>query len=102
MKTAMKKIVFLCTALATSVLFTSCEGNWFGKTVNIPWYFIAIPVCLVVVISYLVLMNTTFVCPDCETEFKPKWYQLSVGIHHMNKRLLKCPKCGRRGFCRRK
>ena len=97
-----KKAFFFCTAVGASLLLTACEANWFGETVDVPWYFIAIPLCLVIVISYLVLMNTTFVCPSCEAEFKPKWYQLSVGIHHMNKRLLKCPKCGKRSFCKRK
>ena len=93
----------LTSALALSTLtLTSCKVNWFGESFDAPWYVIAIPVAIIAIAGYFILMNTTFICPDCNTEFKPKWYQLSVTVHFGNKRLVKCPKCGKKGFFERK
>jgi len=98
----MKKILLLLTLTSLLLALTSCKVNRFTTTVDVPWYFIAIPVALIFVVSYFILMNITFVCPECKTEFKPKWYQLSVCFHFMGKRYAKCPKCGSKGFFERK
>jgi len=98
----MKKTLFFLITLLSSFLLSSCKVNWFGSQIDVPWYVVAIPVCLIAVIGYAILMNLTFICPKCGTEFKPKWYQLSVCIHFGRERLAKCPKCGRKGFCKRK
>ncbi len=98
----MKKIYFLITMLICAFSLTSCRVNWFNTSYDVPWYFVAVPIIIIFVIAYFVLMSGTYVCPDCKTEFKPKWYQLSVAVHFMDKRLVKCPKCGRKGFCERK
>lgn len=97
------KRFFALSALALSALaLTSCKVNCFGNTLDVPWYFIAVPVILIFAVSYIILMSRTYVCPECKNEFKPKWYRLSVGIHFNGKRIVTCPKCGRRGFCERK
>jgi len=98
----MKKAFLFCVLLISSLALCSCKVNWFTTTVEVPWYVVAVPVALIFVAGYLILMNTTFVCPKCGTEFKPKWYQLSVCIHCMGERLAKCPTCGRKGFCKKK
>lgn len=97
----MKKLISVFIICST-LLLCSCRVNWFTTTVDVPWYVVAIPVTVIFVVAYLILMNTTFVCPNCNTEFKPKWYQLSVCVHFGNKRLAKCPNCGRKGFCKHK
>ena len=98
----MKKSAFAFMCLCTTLLLCSCKVNLFTTTADVPWYTIAIPVFIVLVAAYFILMNTTFVCPHCKTEFKPKWYQLSVTVHFMGKRLAKCPNCKRKGFFKKK
>lgn len=96
-----KHILFIITAISMLSL-TSCKVNWFGETLDVPWYFVVIPVVIIFVVSYIILISRSYVCPACKTEIKPKWYDFSVCIHLGGERVLKCPKCGRRGFCERK
>ena len=95
----MKKTISIFVLLATTLSLSSCAVNWFGDTMDVPWYYIAIPVALVAVPGYMILMSKTYICPHCKTEFKAKPYQLYVTIHMCGKRIAKCPKCGRKGFC---
>ena len=98
----MKKIVILILIACSILTLSACTVNWFGETYDAPWYVIAIPIAIIAVAGYFILMNMTFVCPDCNTEFKPKKHHLFVTIHMGRKRLAKCPKCGRFGYCSRK
>ena len=81
------------------LFLTSCKVNWFGDTLDVPWYYVVIPVVLVFVVAYALIMAQTYICPHCKTEFKPKWYQLSICVHFMGKRLAKCPECKRTSYC---
>ena len=94
----MKK-TFLIPILCAAMLMTSCKVNWFGETVDAPWYYVAIPVLLIFVIGYAILMSRTYVCPHCKTQFKAKPYHLYVTIHFCGKRMAKCPNCNKKGFC---
>lgn len=96
----MKKVLLLLIPLIMVLSLTSCTVNWFGGTREVPWYYVAIPVAVIFVLSYVALMSLTYICPDCNTEFKAKPYQLYVTVHFGNKRIAKCPKCGRKGFCK--
>ena len=98
----MKKILFSFLLLCATISLCSCKVNWFTGTIDVPWYFVVIPIILVFIAAYAILMSQTYVCPDCNTEINPKWYQLSVCIHFGGKRVVKCPNCGRRGFCKTK
>lgn len=84
------------------LFLTGCKVNWFDKTVDVPWYYVAIPVTLVSIFAYTYLIKGTYVCPKCGKEFKVKWYQMSVCIHINGKRLAKCPNCKMDSFCKRK
>ena len=95
----MKKTYVFLLLLSIAFTFSSCQVNWFGETYDAPWYFIAVPVLLILIAGYCILMSKTYICPHCHTEFKPKWYQLSVTVHFMGKRMAKCPHCGKKGFC---
>ena len=95
----MKKSLLSSFLLVTTLFLTSCKVNWFGGTVDVPWYYVAIPISLIFVFGYIILMSKTYICPHCKTEFKAKPYQLYVTIHMGKKRIAKCPKCGRKGFC---
>ena len=96
----MKKVLLLLISLIVALSLTSCTVNWFGGTREVPWYYVAIPVAVIFIAGYFILMSKTYVCPDCNTEFKAKPYQLYVTVHCGRKRLAKCPKCGRKGFCK--
>ena len=95
----MKKtgLILLLSALMLSL--SSCKVNWFTETIDVPWYYVAIPVTLIFVIGYCILMANTYVCPKCQTEFHAKPYHLFVTVHFGGKRIAKCPNCGRKGFC---
>jgi len=97
-----KKVLFSFVLLLSSVMLCSCRVNWFGKTVDAPWYLVVIPVLLVLVVSYIILIRRIYICSECKTEFKPKWYHFSVCLHFNGKRVVKCPKCGKKGFFERK
>ena len=96
----MKKLILIISTFILTLALTSCKVNWFGKTLDAPWYFIAIPVAIILVAGYLIIMSKTFICPKCNTEFKPKWYHLDATIHYMDTRVGRCPKCGYKGFCK--
>lgn len=96
----MKKVLLLLISLIVALSLTSCTVNWFGGTLDVPWYYVAIPVAVIFILGYFILMSKTYVCPDCGAEFKAKPYQLYVTVHCGRKRLAKCPKCGRKGFCK--
>ena len=99
----MKKAFFFFVILTITLSLSSCTVNWFGDTIDVPWYYVAIPTFLFAlfafILGYVILMSKTYVCPDCKTEFKAKPHQLYVAIHMGGKRVAKCPKCGRKGFC---
>ena len=98
----MKKILFLFATLPLTILLTSCEVNLGNRTADVPWYYIAIPVAIIFIVTYLAIISRTYVCPQCRTEFKVKPHQLYVTIHYGNRRVAKCPNCGRKGFCDQK
>ena len=96
----MKKVVLFSVLLAAVLSLTSCTVNWFGDTLDVPWYYVAIPVALIFILGYFILMSRTYICPHCGTEFKAKPYQLYVTVHFNGKRIAKCPRCGKKGFCK--
>lgn len=98
----MKKLLLSLILLSSTLTLCSCKVNWFTTTIDVPWYYIAIPVLLISVFGYIILMSKTYVCPYCKTEFKAKPYELSVMMHMNRKRLAKCPNCGKKGFCETK
>jgi len=95
----MKKALLITILLTVALSLTSCKVNWFNKTVDVPWYYVAVPIALASILGYFILMSKTYVCPHCQTRFKAKPYQLSVMVHLNGKRLAKCPNCHKRSFC---
>ena len=97
----MKKIFALTMLLLSLLSLSSCQVNWFGATYDVPWYTVVIPVLLLFAVCYAYIITRNYLCPKCKTVFKPRWYHVSVGFHFGKKRLLRCPVCHRRGFCKR-
>lgn len=46
--------------------------------------------------------NTEFICPHCKTQFKPKTFDAVMAIHTPTKRLLTCPSCNKKAWCKDK
>ena len=97
----MKKICsFLVLACAVAFL-SSCKVNGFGgQSYDLPWYVIALFVLAIFLITYLAMLSNTYICPQCEKEFRPKWHQFSICMHFNGTRLARCPHCGKRSFCK--
>ena len=114
----MKKLLVLIFALFTMLSLTSCKVNWFGEQIDTPWYAVAIPVAVlatpwyavaipvaVLAIAILIIGKLTFskkkyICPECKTVFAVKWWEALFALHYNSDRVLKCPHCGRCGFCK--
>ena len=98
----MKKIILFFLLTLSAFTLCSCEVNWFRTTVDVPWYYVVIPVAVLFVVLYTAIIKSSYCCPGCGAEFKPKWYQFSITIHCNGKRLVKCPECGKTCFCKQK
>ena len=98
----MKKALSFVLLLSSTFMLSSCRVNWFGDHFDVPWYFSVIPILVLFLVLYILILSKTYVCPQCHTEFKPKWYQIYITIHFNGSRVAKCPNCGRHGFCQMK
>ena len=98
----MKKLFSIIMLIVLTFSLSGCTVNWFGESYDVPWFVIAVPVAVICVIGHVYIMSGTYVCPECGEIFKPKWYQISAYVHFMSERLIKCPKCKKINYCRRK
>ena len=102
-KHSIAKALLLLILLA--LVFTSCEVHVGNDRFDVKWYVIAIPttvfVAACVVIAGIVLSKNAYVCPECGKLFHPKWWRAMFSLHDGSDRVLKCPHCGRKGFCRK-
>ena len=96
----MKHFIFLLLLTTTSFIVSGCQVNWFDKTLEVSWYWIFIPIFIVFIIVYLFIIRPIYICPHCHKEIKPRWYDFSLVIHFMGKRLVKCPHCKKTSFCK--
>lgn len=98
-----KRFLISFLLLYTSVFLTSCKVNWFDKSYDLPWLFVAIPTVLFVLIVMIAagkyIAKKTFVCEKCYKSFHPKWWKAMLSLHVNDDRIFKCPHCGKRGFC---
>ena len=94
-----KFAAFSAFALMPILLLTSCDTHIGNAHYDVPWWVIAIPIVLILVIAHVCVICKRFQCPACQTEFRPKWYEISAWLHNHGERVVKCPHCGRRGFC---
>jgi len=44
--------------------------------------------------------NTIYVCSNCGYRFRISAFRYAISPHGWEKKLLRCPKCGKRGWCR--
>lgn len=103
----MKKISIVFLLMFASVLsLTSCEVHFGQNSFDVPWWVIAVPVLFITIIIMVMvqkdIIGNSYSCPQCGECFKPKWYEFSAWLHINDSRVVRCPKCGRKGFCKPK
>ena len=63
---------------------------------------VLIAVCVLLVVWLCegrALSEKTFICGECGKEFSPKWWKAGFSAHMGANTALKCPHCGKKGFC---
>ncbi len=98
----MRKVFGIIALLVLMLSLSGCTVNWFDKQYDVPWFVIAIPVAIIFLIAHMKIMSKTYICPECGASIKPKWYQISVYFHFMDKRIVKCPNCKKYNYCKTK
>lgn len=85
-------------------LLTSCRVNWFNQQYDVPWWAITVPVAVFGFLVWIILgkqiAKKQYVCPKCNQKFHPTWQTAALSIHVNSNRVLRCPRCNRKGFCR--
>lgn len=56
----------------------------------------------IAVAATLEMTSGAYECPNCGTRFVPSVGAYMLGMHTLTRRHLKCPKCGKLGWCRRR
>lgn len=79
--------------LAT-LIYAIKVGNWMPFIISI----IAILIMAVGIIRYY-FNNIQYICPNCNTIFKPKFWKMFWANHNWKARKLTCPNCGKTDFC---
>ncbi len=103
----MKRFCILVLSLFSVFTLTSCnvEVHWGAHSTYVPWYVVWIPVAVftivVLTVAHICVIKRRYVCPKCGKIFHPKWYEFSSWIHMGSDRVMRCPECKYRGFCRK-
>jgi len=73
---------------------------------NFPWQTLIISGILliisIVLLCFYYFKNVEFICPHCNTQFKPKTVKAVTAIHLAHLRYLTCPNCNKKGWCKDK
>ena len=70
------------------------KGTWIPFAIVMP--FVTLSSVLLVRMYY---KNTEYICPQCNTKFKPKFKEFFFAKHTPKTRKLTCTACGVKGFC---
>ena len=100
----MKKfIIFFVVLCVVAASVTSCQVHWLDKQFTVQWWVIVIPSVLIVALAWFFavkhIVSQKYVCPECGKAFYPKWTDAMFSVHMNDNRVLKCPHCGKKGFC---
>lgn len=85
--------IILLVGLLSAPVWLRITGIVFSAMIMI----FGIGVCCVLTIDAGV-----YECPNCGEKFIPPMKEFISGMHTLTKRRLKCPKCGKKSFCKKK
>ena len=77
-----------------TILFWVRYGIWWPFAVGMP-----VVIALGIWISWYYFGNVAYICPQCHTVFKPKFWEAFWANHTPTTRKLTCTCCGHKGFC---
>lgn len=78
----------------STLIWAILKGNWLPFIIAI-----VIAIGLAVWITRYYFQKVNYVCPNCNTEFKPKFWAAFWGRHNIRARYLVCPACGQKNYC---
>ena len=96
----LKKMLLFTVVLTLSVFLPSCNVHFGEQHYEVHWWVIAIPVVLIFTLAHCLVIKKKYQCPKCKAVFRPRWYEISTWVPVGEERVVKCPKCHRKGFCR--
>lgn len=79
--------------------------HFMDTVISVPFLIGIIPIILITAVVLIIVAKTMsskwFVCDECGTKFKPKWYRALFKPYYTdsNSALLKCPKCKKLRAC---
>lgn len=73
---------------------------WIMKGIWIP-FVICLPIVILsgILMTWIYFKNTDYICPECNTQFKPKLQKFLFSKHTPKTRKLTCPSCHYQGYC---
>lgn len=66
----------------------------------VKWCFGALCTLPIFLGAHIYCVTRKYTCPGCGRVFRAKWYAFGTWLHTGDRRVAKCPHCGRKGFCR--
>jgi len=70
------------------------KGEWIPFVIGI-----IIVLLAAIWISYYYYESTNYICPNCNSEFKPRFKAVFFASHNIRARKLVCPTCGKKSYC---
>lgn len=77
-----------------TLIFWIVKGIWQPFAIGMVFV-----ILLGILMTWMYCKNTDYICPECNTQFKPTLNEFLFSKHTPKTRKLKCPKCGRSGYC---
>lgn len=96
-KVHMKMIIFGLIADAVEIstlVWGILKGNWWPFAIGM-----TLAVIVAIWITRYYFQSVNYICPNCTTEFKPKFWAAFWGGHNPRARNLVCPACGQKNYC---
>ena len=88
-------ILSLLLFVASAILTEYFNNLWWTIVVSLILF-----IGLIIITFYFYIKASEFVCPKCNTQFKPKANSTIWAIHTITKRYLRCPHCQEKSWCK--
>lgn len=78
----------------TAIVIWAVSGLWWVFAVTIP-----IVIILTILLINIYYKNARYICPECQSKFKPKFSEFLFANHTPKMRKLTCTKCRQKNWC---